>query len=88
MPTATYEELLIETLPRLVSFCRETAGKAVLRAVRIYTEATEWLWWLRNSAEQERKKFAEGERREESPPVACCENTSPTTCWISIGRSG
>ena len=24
MPTASYEELLIETLPRLVSFCRET----------------------------------------------------------------
>jgi len=71
--------------PCLVSFCRETPGKAVLWAVRIYTEATEWLWWLRNSAEQERKKFAQGERREESPPVACCE-THVTRDMLDINR--
>ena len=29
----------------LVSFCRETLGMAVLQAVRIYTEAPEWLSW-------------------------------------------
>jgi len=31
--------------PKLASFCRETLGMAVLQAVRIYTEAPEWLSW-------------------------------------------
>ena len=36
---------------------------AVFQVVRIHTEAPEWLWWLRNGFDQERKK-GRGERAE------------------------
>jgi hypothetical protein len=51
---------------KVASFCRETLGKAVLQAVCIHTEAPEWLWWLVTAQIRRDRKFAEGERREES----------------------
>src|SRR5207247_2968807 len=34
------------------------------------------------------KSVAEGERRKESSQATCGEHTSPTTCWMAIGRLG